>query len=447
LNVHKVDLYPLKVVLIYISFGVLLSFFGPIGFYDYDRFPVAVYMLSFLFLFTVGYILGVINSKFLTTNIDYNLENYKLSRVLYWVKFCVVLIACVQMVTLVVGVYEGSLNLSIYKLGEAYVRGYEGYVRGTGQVSFLFFIQTITYVPYLIVLILGAYYFKDLPKYYKALVVFTYISIILLETIGQGKQKQLGDILIILIVVIFLRSDLLSKAIRKRIFKKILVFAFIGMNALITILYFRYTALGVNALNINSKTHSLMEFNTDHLIFKIFGDDVGFPITIFTAYFSQGYYGLSLAMRQPFEWTYFMGSSYSLSVFLNRYLGVPIDFRDTYPYRVALVTGWDDTKWSTVFVWFAGDLTFIGTLFMFALVAYLYAKVWIESYRFQNPISIVIFVMLTIALLYVPANNQLLHTPGSFIAVFYFLALWGLKHKKYNFYISKIGKHELREKH
>lgn len=434
MEAHKVDFIPLKVIVLYILLGVSLSFWGPIEFMDYDKLPVGTYMMSFLLLFTIGYILGLIEINKSIKSINYEYQNNNLQKVLFWVKISIIIIALVQFINLTLSIADGTLNLSVSNMGQAYIDGYKDYERGTGNISMTFLVQTLTYIPYLVTLILGAFYFKELPKTYKTLVVFSYLSIILLETIGHGKQKQLGDIFIFLIIILVLKSDITNPKARKNIFRKIFIFALMGISSLMSVLYFRYAALGIDALNINSKIHALMEMDTNHPIFTIFGDELGFPITIFTSYLSQGYYGLSLSLQEPFEWTYFMGNSYSLTVFMQRFLGVPVDFHDTYPYRVAIHTGWEDNKWSTVFAWFAGDFTFVGTLLLFALIAFLYAKVWREAYRYQNPISIILFANLTIGLLYIPANNQLLHTPGSFIAIFYFIIIWIFKHKKFNFY-------------
>jgi len=405
---------------------------------DYDKLPVAAYMMSFLILFSVGYILGLIerNDQIKSTKHEY--QSMNLQKVLFWVKISIIMITFIQFVNLTFSFYDGSLNLSVSKMGEAYVNAYKDYERGMGNLRISFLIQTLTYVPYLVTLILGAFYFDKLPRVYRYLIVFSYVSIILLETIGHGKQKQLGDIFIFLMIIFLLKTDLTNLYTRKRLLKKIFIFGISAISLLVTVLYFRYSALNINASNINDKVHELMEYDTHSLIFNIFGDQIGFPLSVFTGYLSQGYYGLSLSMQEPFEWTYFMGNSYSLTVFMQRFLGVPIDFHDTYPYRAALHTGWEDNKWSTVFSWFAGDFTFIGTLFLFTLIAFFYAKVWKEAYLYQNPISIVLFAMLTIAFLYIPANNQLLHTPGSIIAVFYFLIMWIFKHKKFNFYKTSV---------
>ena len=432
--VHKVDFIPLKVLWFYIVLGVSLSFWGPIMYEGYDKLSVYAYMLSFLMLFSLGYILAFINNDSQADWVDSTYQNFKQQKVMFWVKISIVSIFLVQLVTLLLGVVGGELNLSISKMGKAYVDMYTDYERGTGNISIVFLVQIFTYIPYLVSLILGAYYFKELPRKYKIMVIFIYLSIVLIETIGHGKQKQLGDLFIFLSIALFLKVDLLNKKMRKKLFKTLYVFAVVCISALVSILYFRYSAIGINVENINEKTNPLMEYDLDHTIFHVFGDEIGFPLTVFTGYLSQGYYGLSLSLQQSFEWTYMVGNSYSLSILLQRYFGVPVDFHSTYSYRASVATGWDDSKWSTVFVWYAGDITFLGTLILFALIAFLYAKVWREAYRYKNPISIILFSMLTIALLYIPANNQIMHTPGSIIAIFFFIILWIFKHKKFNFY-------------
>ena len=433
LILNKIDLLPLKAVLIYVSVGVLLSFFGPITYTNYEILPVASYIYFFLIIFTIGYISGLIN--FNKTKEIKNISNtHKIQIKIYrWVKISIIIMSIVQFTTLSISLFNDDLNLFITDIGKAYVSVYSNYERGTGNVSITFLVQIFTYIPYLVSLILGAYYFKELPKSYKLMIIFIYLSIVLMETIGHGKQKQLGDLFIFISIVSLLKVDLRNTEFRRKLFKRLFMLSILMISSLVGILYSRYSAIGVNPDNINKVSHPLMQYNTEHFIFKIFGDEIGFSLSVLTSYLSQGYYGLSLSMQEPFQWTYFIGNSYSLTVFMQRFLGVPVDFHDTYPYRAALNSGWDDAKWSTVFSWFAGDFTFLGTLFLFALVAFLYAKVWKEAYYYKNPIAIVIFSMLTIALLYIPSNNQLMHTPGSIIAIVFFISLWILKHRKYNF--------------
>jgi len=427
----SIDFLPLKLIVAYVSLGVFLSIYGPVEYDGYDFFPVAVYMLAFLMLFSLAYLLAFHGSESVVSGDD--ICKARLLRVLFWVKVCILITFLVQLATLLAGVADGSLNLSLTGMGEAYFDAYADYERGTGDVSTQFLIQTLVYVPYLVTLILGVFYFKDLPFTYKCLVMAVYVLVFLLETVGHGKQKQFGDMLVFFALAQVLKVNLLNSRTRAKVMRRMFFIGVAGVMGLLFILSLRYTAIDVSISNVNAVSHELIAYSEDHLVFNIFGDAIGFPMAVFFGYLSQGYYGLSLAMQQPFEWTYFVGNSYSLTVLLNRYLDIPVDFHDTYPYRASLVTAWDDTKWSTVFAWFAGDFTFIGTLIFFMLVAYLYAKVWREAYRYSNPISIVLFAILTIALLYIPANNQLLHTPGSVIALFFFVGLWFILHKRYNF--------------
>ncbi len=50
MEAHKVDFIPLKIIVLYILLGVSLSFWGPITYIDYDKLPVATYMMSFILL-------------------------------------------------------------------------------------------------------------------------------------------------------------------------------------------------------------------------------------------------------------------------------------------------------------------------------------------------------------------------------------------------------------
>ena len=238
---------------------------------------------------------------------------------------------------------------------------------------------------------------------------------------------------IILFLTTLFKYDIRYVRVRKKILKKFVLLGTLCSICLIYILKNRYEAVNINISNINTQINPMMQINLHHILFDILGNTWGFAFAQFSAYLSHGYYGLSMALQLPFKWTYFVGNSYSLTVFLNKFLGIPVDYHNTYPYRLGEISPWNDSKWSTVFPWYASDFTFIGTLFIFMLIAYLYAKVWKEAYLYSNPISIVLFIILTIGFIYMPANNQLLHSPGSFIATFFFLFLWIVKHKKYNF--------------
>lgn len=439
MNLRMPLLMPMRLVACYIAFGVLVSFFGPVVYFGYEKSIIAVYMSFFILLFVVGYWIGVKSFKY--KPLPEKVEYFNQLKTLKLVKIMIIIYTISQVLTLGLQIAGGTLNTSISEVGNAYINVYEDYERNTGDYSLTFLISTAAYIPYLVTTILGVYYFKKLPMAYKVMVIFAYISIILIQTIGLGKQKQFADLIFTLVLIKVISSSGQVKKVSRSVGTLFVYFlgGSVCLSGLLYMLGSRYEALGIYAGNINEKIHPLMQIDFDHGLFAILGEKIGLTIAQLSTYLSQGYYGLSLTMREPFEWTYFVGNSYSLTVFLNRFLGLPLDYRDTYPYRAATNTGWAETKWSSALSWYAGDFTFVGTLFFFGLMAFLYGRVWIESVRFKNPISILLFVSLSIGFLYLPANNQLMHTPGSVFALVVFLALWVLRGNLYNFYEDRVG--------
>ena len=107
-------------------------------------------------------------------------------------------------------------------------------------------------------------------------------------------------------------------------------------------------------------------------------------------------------------------------------------FDMTYPARIGQETGWGISKWHTLFSWLASDMTYPGALIFLAFVGYLYAKAWKESISTRNPFSILLFCLLNIGLVYIPANNQLVHSPGGLALLVAILVLYFVFAPRYN---------------
>ena len=119
-------------------------------------------------------------------------------------------------------------------------------------------------------------------------------------------------------------------------------------------------------------------------------------------------------------------------VIANRIFGVPFMLDETYPLRMEAETGYAAmSKWHTVFPWVASDFTFPGALLVFYLVARVYATTWVEAIRDHNPVSILFFCVLTLGMVFVPANNQLMIAPDSIIALWLLAFVWFLRRGRY----------------
>jgi len=421
---------PLYYFTAYIVFTLFLAIFGPVEYRNFDILVVLIYISAFLVLFALGYFMGV-NSK--QNTCIYKLEGDKLKRILTILKWCIVIGFGFKFSELILLLLGGG-NISLEGAGDAYKATYEGYERGQGDKSASFILSIFISLPLYVAMILGIYYFDRLNFRYKTMLIMIFVLFLLVNAFGQGKQKQLGDIGIIIFTVLSLKTARMSDSRQKKRVKSwMLGVLFAGFSLLLYIWVLRYASNNVDLSNINDVIHPSVYFNSTDSIFSFLPEGMQFSLTVFSFYLTQGYYGLSLALNMDFVWTYFIGGSYTTMALANQVFGAPLLLVDTYPYRAGLEFGWGMDKWHSVFPWLASDMTFPGVLVFFAIFAYVYGVAWIESYRFSNPISIVLLSVMTIGLVYVPANNQLFHNPGAFFTIFVLMIIWITKRKKYNF--------------
>lgn len=426
---------PLVAFSIYIVFTLIVAFWGPLTYIGLDAVNVIGYMFLFLVLFAVGYYLGVNGFKSRVLH-DSVLVEKQIFRLL---KFSILMAVFYKFQEFAVLAVTGKLNLSLANAGENYVELYADYERGTGGYDIGWVIGIFFYLPLLISMILGVYYYKKLPPMYRFFVISIFVFIFIVNTLGQGKQKQIGDMLVFLlsILVIKLGSDSNSTDIKKRQRTKRVYFwgllvGLVGLFGFISILSARYAALGIDVSNIQDLSHPLIIYDIHHPVFQIFGNDIGFGIAVFSGYLAQGYLGLSLAFNEPFVWTYGIGNSYATTILFGKVFGLPVSVEDSYPFRVGADTGWGLAKWHSVFPWLASDFTFPGVLIIFFFYAFVYGRCWREATVYKNPLSILLFCILNLGLVFVPSNNQLLHTPESVLALFLIACMWINTRWKYN---------------
>jgi hypothetical protein len=196
----------------------------------------------------------------------------------------------------------------------------------------------------------------------------------------------------------------------------------------------RYDLLGVTVENYGIRSGGQLYFDTDHFIFKILGNKLGLGFTVLlTGYLSSGYYGLSLCFKLPFEWTYGIGNSYFMSKLISLVFNTSEIYENTYLNRMSEEFGRDGLRtWNTVFPWLASDFTFLGTLLIFIFVGYFWQTAWLEIVKYRNPVSILLFSILSLGLVFVPANNQLFNSIDTFISTTSTILFWLIFHKKYN---------------
>lgn len=408
-------------------FGVSLATFGPLEYSGLQSGLVFAFVGAVVVLFGTGFHLGV-RSRPPMRDIWRKSQN----RAVLHKLFRISLVIAVILLTLLLleTIITGRLTLSFANSAEYYKSSYTDYTRNSGNYSIRFLITSMGAFPIFIAQVLGIFHFGSLSAKVRVAVIYLFVVTVLVYTLGGGTQKQFGDIIIYAVTAVIASQASVGRLRASTVLKTgLLVLA--GVYVLLVLLANRYQNIGVSLDTLDGRLHPLIDYQGSRLE-QYLGPQFAFPLIMFTSYLSQGYFGLSLAFEQDFTWTAFAGSSYSISVILNQFFGAPFWVEQSYPYLVGETTGWDQSKWHTVFAWLASDLTFPGVIVFMGFVGYLYGRTWSEIVRFRNPFSLMVFAMLNIGLAYAPANNQLMHTPGGLATTFGTLILYVLFRANFN---------------
>ena len=403
-----------------------LSIVGPIKYFDnaYKYWPVFLFMIGVCFCLAIGYFLGKhIKSK---KNIFYaeKIINYKEDRLLK-ISLTISIISLILEIVYLVIIDHFSLNL--HDLGSIYNSRIENNVNVIIAIRFLC-------APFrMMANALGIYKYKIISKYLKKLVIINVLLYILVFLFGYGTQKGVSEIIIYILVAIYVTRMHLNK---QSTWKSMGIISMILIGTLFLfsfMQYLRYQEIGINASNFHLYSTGEFYYDTNHVIFKIFGDKLGFGMaSIISVYLSQGYYGLSLCMQLPFKWTFGLGSSFVITRFLDKFIGISGIYERTYLGRMADNFGRDGLRsWNTIFPWLASDYTWIGAMLFFVLVGYFMAKAWKEVILNNNTISYLVLINILILVLFTPANNQLFHGYDSFCSTWFIIIFWIFFRGKY----------------
>lgn len=430
---------PFKMYAVYILFTLLLSFYGPMKYIDYDKLPVLVYILFFLFCLFIGQkiannyrlVLRKKEKKIYSQNEKILIKNKK--RIEKFVKLSINLAFFSIFIEFLEVLITNPSSLDITNIANNYFNINLDSEEAFYSIPIL--IRFATGFFRNVAMILGIYYWKFLKTKTKVLLLSYFVLLVLVNMVAYGTQKFLGDIVIYTVIVLAMK---MLDSSRSQVFKIIRYSILLVMAVLIIYTLIqaqRYETIGITVENYGARSDGMQYFDENHLIFRILGDRIGLGLAIIlTGYLSAGYYGLSLTFQLPFVWTYGIGNSYFMSKLLAQLLNIPEIYEKTYLNRMTIEFGRDGLRtWSTIFPWLASDFTFIGTLFIFIIIGYIWQLTWLEIIKYRNPVSLIMFSVISLGLIFVPANNQLLNSIDTFIATFITVIYWIGNHKKYNY--------------
>jgi hypothetical protein len=145
-----------------------------------------------------------------------------------------------------------------------------------------------------------------------------------------------------------------------------------------------------------------------------------------TGYLTQGYHGLSLALKNvdQAESTYGIGHSQALRRVYEAFTGDTSLYQRGYTYSLKR-QNWDDaSQWSTIFPWIANDVGFVPTIAIMALLALLWGRSWRDAVGAADDVAAIVFCFLFQLFMYVPANNQIAQTLDAYVGFVCWLLFW-----------------------
>jgi hypothetical protein len=198
-------------------------------------------------------------------------------------------------------------------------------------------------------------------------------------------------------------------------------------SAVLFFLFFSNTQLGRlgKSDSVGYMQNIGLRADPDNILVRDASPNVKIGVLGLTAYVTQGYYGLSLALDEPFVPMFGVGNSMFLYFNAVKITGDSRIANLPYPVRVERSRGWGAYEtWISIYPWLASDVSFPGTIVVVFFIGRILAMTWLDTVRGENPFAVAMLAQLILMLFYFPANNQMLGS-GEALTAFYGVAiLW-----------------------
>lgn len=141
-----------------------------------------------------------------------------------------------------------------------------------------------------------------------------------------------------------------------------------------------------------------------------------------TSYVCQGYYGFSLALGEEFTSTYGLGhSDFILSIVDKQPDGKLV----SRTYQAKITDRWSRSgNWHSFYSQISNDVSPYGVIFVMLVLGIILAATWRDAHEKNDVVAKCLLILLVIMFLYMPANNQVGNSYGTFFAFWELLILW-----------------------
>jgi len=437
-KLNKKILYnPIKIVMFYFIGLFILYIWGPLEWKTQNSFLLYLFLFAAFGLIYMGY--NVTMRKIIKKSNNENIEEKLIVGHSTIIKFLKVFITINLLLTTLflirtTGLTSFSLNQIMSNLmngltdaGSQYNSKFENSgLFGGNLLAPIFTLLSPLLWP---VIPLSIIYFKQLNFFNKILAVIT-IFIEAIRWISTGTNKGIIDLVLIIVAIVFLKQWQKSHetSVVRKIGKKVrvtfitIILIIIGLS-----LFQNNISSRINDdYNIVSYITNNTEVNVNSPIMMLVPQSIQPLIVYSTLYLTQGFYGLSLTLDEPFIPMFGVGNSYFLIENFSDLFNIDL-WKYSYQSRVAY-EGWQPLlNWHSIFSWLANDISYFGVLFLMYFLGKYFAVVYYRSVVNKDPIASTIFCLLVICFFYFSSNNQVLSSPSTFMAFYALNLLWFYK--------------------
>jgi hypothetical protein len=411
---------PFAVVLFYIVLSTVVFWFGPMPWPVVNIIDLALFQAAALLFLAGGYLSETRRPVRNTCRINLRPFFY----------FGIISVIALQVpVTLTyTGKYPWDVFSVLMDQRQIYEEMLEEIANTQGSRFFVPLLRAILSPLLLISVGYGLLNFRTLSWFQKALLVVALLCPIDLSLL-RGTDKEIADVAIILcglLLVAYCRRAVSARQNQPLI--SFSVWRLVTIAAVVFFLFFMFFSYRkLQRLGGNFDfcvDDGLICADYSGAIVSTLPDFVAFGYAMISMYLTNGYYGLGLALDLPFETVFGFGHSPALLSLYERISGNTDLFDSTFIARVSEL-GWDHRYyWSSLYTWLANDVGFPGALIVTALLARWFRQAWVEAVYADNDLAAIVFVLLCIAFLYLPANNQIAQTFDMYFAFIGTFVAW-----------------------
>jgi hypothetical protein len=433
-------IYPLLILFPYLVMSYLLFLFSPMDWEIENIYIVNIYIAFMLTIIYISFLSG--SSQYVNSSRKLNFGFYVLFGSL----------AAILLITPTTILYSGKYPWQFMSLWADQQLAYTTYQERLAQSTSLdrapiAFFRVLAHPFVFSVIPLCFLNWSSLRFFHKALLALTVVCA-LINSLARGTDRETADIVIFLLACLLVYQG--RKSVSRNEFQhsirssnwRVSAFAMTVLAALAVLVFtvFVERKLGrysgnVAALCMGSSADYCL--SKQSALWELVGDWGTFAVGITSSYMSQGFFGLSLAMKLDFQSTLGTGISPLVARAYEALSGDTDMYTRSYTYRLREF-GWsDENAWSTLMTWFANDLGFVGAFIPLAVLSYMFGAAWRDAVLARDDRAAIVFVLLFLMFIYLPANNQIGQSPDLSYAFLFWLVAWRLSKTKLNSNRSK----------